>query len=351
MFLATVFNSVKKLCCCCCSQQLDEDNVITESVEDGGVEQNFSAENISPNTYAENFRNSTRNRQELKPCINSQQRKFDDFVDKNVDEDNLSKRVHQQIPQVHQTQTVYEKEKTGAKFTHYADDFQNRRKPKPLVISQQPFNRRFDFFVDKNVDEDKSTTRVFREIPQVHHTRTVHEDVPEKSAEFYRRKAQRHFDKKRQFHKIAHQCKENGEHSLADHYFKKAKLQARLAETANNNAAAVVLQENQARNFTKSTIDLHHLYVKEALEALDRFLDQEIQFLRNNSLKRGSLRVITGRGKHSANGIPKIKPAVIARLEERNLKYNHINPGYLRVVISKNSEFGNSAFRTSPLRL
>lgn len=59
--------------------------------------------------------------------------------------------------------------------------------------------------------------------------------------------------------------------------------------------------------------------MKEALEYLDNFLDSEIQVLRTNSMKRGSCRIITGRGKHSANGIPKIKLAVINRLRERSL--------------------------------
>ena len=64
--------------------------------------------------------------------------------------------------------------------------------------------------------------------------------------------------------------------------------------------------------------DLVQCLVREALAVLDQFLDANIAKLnghyRNSNLR---LKVIPGKGMHSPNGIPKIKPAVKKRLEDR----------------------------------
>ncbi|XP_061385284.1 uncharacterized protein LOC116769804 [Danaus plexippus] len=81
-----------------------------------------------------------------------------------------------------------------------------------------------------------------------------------------------------------------------------------------------------------NTIDFHRLRVREAIEILDLFLDVHIKILKQ--LQTGSivryrhLVFITGRGVHS-QGAPKIKPAVIKRLFERDLSFIIHNPGLL----------------------
>lgn len=56
---------------------------------------------------------------------------------------------------------------------------------------------------------------------------------------------------------------------------------------------------------------------------MDMYLDNQILILKKcNSggyTRSRQLTIITGRGKHSPNGIPRIKPVVVRRLQERQL--------------------------------
>ncbi|KAJ3654497.1 hypothetical protein Zmor_013682 [Zophobas morio] len=158
----------------------------------------------------------------------------------------------------------------------------------------------------------------------------------EQPAASYREQAQQHIKKRTQFYKNAKQCLKVQNHKLANYYYQQAKEQTKLIEEANNRAAAAFLAENSERH-SKNTIDLHHLFVREAIQALDNFLDKEITSLQDEHLKTKFLVVITGRGKHSRDGVPKIKLAVMDRLKNRKLKYSEINPGSLRVHIFKHS--------------
>lgn len=67
-------------------------------------------------------------------------------------------------------------------------------------------------------------------------------------------------------------------------------------------------------------IDLHYLFVNEALQVLDLFLDHHIKQLNKRSGNSIELFLITGRGQRSFKGKSKIKPAVKKRLDERQLK-------------------------------
>lgn len=74
------------------------------------------------------------------------------------------------------------------------------------------------------------------------------------------------------------------------------------------------------------TIDLHGLYVKEAIERVDTALDQA---KRNDE---DELRIIVGKGIHSQGHVAKIKPAV----ERMMVKYNlsaHVDPHNTGVLI------------------
>lgn len=86
------------------------------------------------------------------------------------------------------------------------------------------------------------------------------------------------------------------------------------AEQANRRAAEYVFRENN-EDSAEDEIDLHGLYVKEA----ELFLQTRIAAaIRTN---QSHLRVIVGKGKHSANGIAKIKPAVAQMCDECRLKH------------------------------
>ena len=83
-------------------------------------------------------------------------------------------------------------------------------------------------------------------------------------------------------------------------------------------AAASYLMASEL-NGEKNTLDLHCLHVQEALAALDLFLDKHIAEMSDSEFHR-TLYIITGRGLHSRNGIPRVRPAVEGRLKQRNLR-------------------------------
>lgn len=105
---------------------------------------------------------------------------------------------------------------------------------------------------------------------------------------------------------------------VAMFYSDLAKKQTQLYDRANGLAASIFLNEHSQRLQNYDTLDLHFLYVKEAIPALDMFIDNNIHLLKGTK-KTQTLFVITGRGKNSLNGISRIKPAVKNRLKKRNI--------------------------------
>lgn len=91
-------------------------------------------------------------------------------------------------------------------------------------------------------------------------------------------------------------------------------------EKANSTAASAFLAA-QTHIFNENfTLDLHHLYVNEALQALDIFLDAQIDNLNKSNKKTLQFYIVTGRGARSINRQSKIKPAVAKKLAARNIK-------------------------------
>ncbi|XP_052127755.1 uncharacterized protein LOC113209940 [Frankliniella occidentalis] len=64
-------------------------------------------------------------------------------------------------------------------------------------------------------------------------------------------------------------------------------------------------------------LDLHGMKVREALEELDDFLDE------NMSLGIRRVLIITGRGLHSRDNIPVIRQAVVRRLESEGIRFSY----------------------------
>lgn len=73
-------------------------------------------------------------------------------------------------------------------------------------------------------------------------------------------------------------------------------------------------------NDEDNTLDLHHLFVPEALQALDIFLEEQSRKLGKSNKRSAILYIITGRGARSNNGLSRIKPAVSKRLISRNIR-------------------------------
>ena len=88
-------------------------------------------------------------------------------------------------------------------------------------------------------------------------------------------------------------------------------------EESNERAVKILLNGVKA---TSETIDLHYLFVKEAIVVLDVFIDAHIIDLKQKPDQRRKVYVITGYGKHSKDGLAKLKPAVMGRLVARKIR-------------------------------
>ncbi|CAH0553806.1 unnamed protein product [Brassicogethes aeneus] len=162
------------------------------------------------------------------------------------------------------------------------------------------------------------------------------EDSEERfDAVHYRDEANKHLQRRKELIQRAQVYHQKGMNEVAQFYSNLAAQQTQRYDKANNLAAATFLNEHSNRLQDFNTIDLHFLYVKEAVEALDQFLDKNINLLQGSNKQSEYLHIITGRGKRSINGVSKIKPAVIARLKKRHLRFNQLNPGLLKVKISQ----------------
>ena len=98
-----------------------------------------------------------------------------------------------------------------------------------------------------------------------------------------------------------------------------------------NQAAALQIVEKKNINCDEKTIDLHELKVIEALSFLESFIADNIKgesrwlwTMYKNNLKdficvdgKRVIQIITGKGNHSVNGRPRIKPAVITFLKKK----------------------------------
>lgn len=82
-------------------------------------------------------------------------------------------------------------------------------------------------------------------------------------------------------------------------------------------AASLAAAQAEAQS---DTLDLHNFKVVEAVIVFDLFIDYKIRTLCERGGSQECLSIITGRGSHSVNGQPRIKPAIINRAKKRNLR-------------------------------
>lgn len=102
----------------------------------------------------------------------------------------------------------------------------------------------------------------------------------------------------------------------------------RSVERCNAMAARWVFSENN-QGRADNEIDLHGLHVREALD----HVEQAIAAARKSG--KAQLNFIVGQGKHSANGVARIKPAVEEWLQKQDIAYvpGPGNPGLLIVTL------------------
>ncbi|CAB3227016.1 unnamed protein product [Arctia plantaginis] len=157
------------------------------------------------------------------------------------------------------------------------------------------------------------------------------------TVQHYRDDAEKHLTRRNMQMKKAEDYIQRGMTQVANYCSEIANFHKNQYELSSSKAVASLIQYHAENNPNNETVDLHFFRVKEAMEAMDLFIDRHIQRLRDLNLRSVTLFFITGRGLHSP-GRPKVKPACIKRLRERGLHHSECNPGLLRSRVSYNSK-------------
>eukprot|EP00744_Colponema_vietnamica_P008505 GILI01012128.1.p1 GENE.GILI01012128.1~~GILI01012128.1.p1 ORF type:complete len:146 (+),score=24.90 GILI01012128.1:291-728(+) len=139
-----------------------------------------------------------------------------------------------------------------------------------------------------------------------------HSAVPDASpvaevGQEWRQKANEHAQRRNQYYQESQEAYQRKEGARAKELSLLGKEEERKMHEANQSAVQVIFESNN-RTRPPNEIDLHGLFVKEAVEVMRKKLEES----KRNGVK--SLVVIVGRGNHSQNGIQKLKPAIILLL-------------------------------------
>ncbi|CDK27665.1 unnamed protein product [Kuraishia capsulata CBS 1993] len=147
----------------------------------------------------------------------------------------------------------------------------------------------------------------------------------DKEYEKLRKLADQAHDKRNKLSHESQSAFKRGDKAKAAELSQQAKEQLDIAERYNAQAANYVFIENN-EDSDRDEIDLHGLFVKEAQYILKQRITTGIQ--RNET----HLKVIVGKGLHSANGVAKLKPAIQELCQDANLK-NYIDPKNTGVLV------------------
>lgn len=172
-----------------------------------------------------------------------------------------------------------------------ADSIENARKAQKLVLES----------VQKVKDQHNDTEAWYQEY--------------QKKVDEHARKRQEYFDASKKAH-------DEGDGKLAKELSEKGKQEGELMKKAQAEAARAVFKKRNADN-GDDVIDLHGLQVEPAVEIVAEYLDKWTK-------KSGSYTIITGKGLHSDEKGPKIRPAVEKLLKDRNIKFEDV-PGQFDV--------------------
>ncbi|XP_075975044.1 uncharacterized protein LOC142975840 [Anticarsia gemmatalis] len=181
----------------------------------------------------------------------------------------------------------------------------------------------------EKLQEDQRKEMLEMEFPLLHKEEYVDMDTVDN----YREEAEKHLIRRNLNLQKASDYIKGGVPEAAVHCSELAQYHKRKYEQASSLAVSALIQHHARNNSDGVTIDLHYLRVKEAKEAMDIFIDSHIQNLRKVHKRSVVLYLITGRGLHSP-GRPKVKPACINRLKERNLSFTECNPGLISTKVT-----------------
>ena len=151
-----------------------------------------------------------------------------------------------------------------------------------------------------------------------------HEISPEKqaaldAAQKLRDKAGEEAKLRGEFYDKAKQEHDNGNGAKAKEYSTEGHKHDDLVKEYNKQAAdAFFAAHNKGRD--QMTIDLHGLYVEEAMERLKARVEA--------IGRKGTFVIIWGAGNHSEGGVRKIKPAVIDYLNAEKFQFEDDNPNH-----------------------
>lgn len=155
-----------------------------------------------------------------------------------------------------------------------------------------------------------------------------------------RAEAEREHEKYQQLAGQSHRAFNNGEKEEASALSEQSKKHKSRADDLNQQAAAWVFRENNTDS-AADEIDLHGLFVREALSALDARIQAGIQ--RRESI----LKVITGKGMHSAHHIAKLRPAVEDYCNKSGLQWRlqHKNEGVVEINLASPGTAAPNAYQ------
>ena len=109
-----------------------------------------------------------------------------------------------------------------------------------------------------------------------------------------------------------------GHHQIANEYTAKGQECTKLMKYFNELAADRLFDSKKRVGNSAVILDLHHLYVDEAI----RKVAEELDYIDGLQLDQRpkSLEIITGIGSNSLHGKPKIRPAVLEYLRNHNYR-------------------------------
>lgn len=129
-----------------------------------------------------------------------------------------------------------------------------------------------------------------------------------------------HSQLKKECYSKANYAMQKGENAQANYYSQIAHLHTKKIDMFNHKAANSMVEVHNLTQNNPDMVDLHYLRVHEAINCLDIFLDRHITQIKTSPRNTKDVMIITGRGLHSANGIPTIKINVKVRLKDRGLR-------------------------------
>ncbi|CAG8699173.1 13575_t:CDS:2 [Racocetra persica] len=137
-------------------------------------------------------------------------------------------------------------------------------------------------------------------------------ELAEEEYQKYRKLAHDEAQHRNDYFAQSQEAFKNNEKRKAKELSIKGKEHAKKMEIYNSMAVEVIFSENnKGRPITE--IDLHGLYVKEAMDKTE----SRIQYCKANKIDH--LVIIVGRGKHSS-GLAKLKPAIINLMKKYQLR-------------------------------